>query len=430
MLCARDFADVVNQLRKENMKKNNRAKLLFAFLGIATFASLVGTVSGSLAWYAYSSRATLSYSGTSVANTVQLQIGIASENKVLSVDEVRDANARIIADNPDISSEEIERLQFIENQFIDFWDAMKETKWDSDDNYYYFAPFGSGLESAYINAYLYSNGYATNSLVPVTSGSYTRGDNFFLKHSPTSGTPFNTNLADKNYYAVVPFVFRVMRSNTTDSNDFVEGSELWLVDAKIRASGSTDGDIYKAVRMYIDRGSDYEDDFIVNPSATIAGKTTVGGLLNISGDDYYDYDSNNNEIVYGEFETLGETKPSYDGPNEIVDLNGTGKTEVDSFTAKHRQGINYYENYEECVFKSAEYESLSSIAPRKDEISGRLFNKDENHPTSVCKTAGADDHFLGRVDFTIYLEGWDHSVIDQELNHYFDLGLTFEINKL
>ncbi len=411
------------------MKKTNRAKLLFAFLGIATFASLVGTVSGSLAWYAYSARASLSYSGTSVTNTVQLQIGIASPEKVLSVEEIRTQNAQIIADNPDISTEEIERLQFIEDQFVDFWSAMQETKWDGDDNYYYFAPFGSGLESSFINAYLYSNGYATNSLVPVTSGAYSRGDDFSLKLSPTvSGS--NSRLADKGYFAYIPFAFRVMRSNTADSNSYVEGSELWLTDAQVRASSSNTSNIHKAVRMFINRGNDYEDDFIMNPSAANAGNTTVAGALNIAKDDYYDYDDDGNEIIYGEYDAIDGRKTNYDGADEIADINGTGKTEIDTFTAKHRPGINYYENYNNCVFKTAEYESLSSIAPGKDEISGRLYNKDGNHPTSVCKTAGAEGHYLGRVDFTIYLEGWDHSVIDEELSHYFDLGLTFEINKL
>ena len=44
------------------MKKLNPAKFIFGFLGLSTFASLVGTVSGTLAWYAYSARAAVSYS--------------------------------------------------------------------------------------------------------------------------------------------------------------------------------------------------------------------------------------------------------------------------------------------------------------------------------------------------------------------------------
>ena len=239
------------------MKKYNPAKFIFGFLGIATFASLVGTISGTLAWYAYSTRATLSYSGTSVLNTVQLQIGIASENQITSYD-------------PEEMNEEV-----------------------IDGNYYYFAPVGTDLTSNLINTYLEANGYATNYLVPVTSGSYKRGDTFVLKESINDIVWTSVQPAKKNYYATIPFVFRVMRSNSASSNDFVEGTELWITDAQVRASDPVDdvdnGEAYRAIRMYVDRGSDYEDDFILNPSAQEKGATKVGGLLDLSRDGYYDF---------------------------------------------------------------------------------------------------------------------------------------------
>ena len=412
------------------MKKSKPAKLLLGVLGLATFASLVGTVSGTLAWYAYSTRATVSYSGTSVNNTVQLQIGIVSPDKMMSLQDIRDQNARIIAQTPDITFEEKEELQKLEGYFEEFWDVMEETKWDNDNNYYYFAPIGSGLESPIINAYLKSNGFATNCLIPVTSGAFKRGDAFTLKKAPQINKPANDSAPDSSYYATIPFVFRVIRSNTTETNKYVPNIELWLTDAKIKASSDVNGDIYKAVRMFVDRSNDYEDDFIMNPSASSNGKTVVGGLLDLTRDFYYDYDENNNEIIYGEYESIGGIKNDYSGPDQIDDINDTRRTECDSFTAKHRNGINYYDSYDGCVFKNAEYECLKSIAPVKDEITGVLRNKDVDHPTSVCITGDDNDHCLGRVDFTIYLEGWDHTVIDEEMGHYFDLGLTFEINKL
>ena len=116
------------------MKKSKPAKLLLGVLGLATFASLVGTVSGTLAWYAYSTRATISYSGTSVNNTVQLQIGIASPDKMMSVQDIRDQNAQIIDQNPDISDDEKDDLLKLEEYFVEFWDVMEETKWSNDNN--------------------------------------------------------------------------------------------------------------------------------------------------------------------------------------------------------------------------------------------------------------------------------------------------------
>ena len=253
-----------------------------------------------------------------------------------------------------------------------------------------------------------------------------------MKSSPNPDLNHNLRPANKAYYATIPFVFRVIRSNTTEVNSYVENSELWLTDVQVRASSNDDGNIYKAIRMYIDRNDEYEDDFILNPSATTPGSNVVGGLLDLTRDNYYDYDDDNNEIIYGEYESIDGIISSYSGEDAIADINGTGKTDdnFDTFTAKHRPGINYYDNYNNCVFKTAEYECLESIKPFKDEITGDLTNRDNNHPTSVCRTKGLTEHYLGRVDFTIYLEGWDHSVIDEELEHYFDLGLTFEINKL
>ena len=411
------------------MKKSKPTKLLLGFLGIATFASLVGTVSGTLAWYAYSTRATLSYSGTSVNNTVQLQIGIASPSKVLSAEQIKE---QILNDDTLDDDEKNDQIDFCVPVFEEFWDVVEEIKWDNDSNYYYFAPVGSGLSSSVINAYLKSNGYAMNRLAAVSSGAYARGDDLSLKVSPNPDPRHNSISAKTSYYAVVPFVFRTIRSNTTDINPYVADSELWLTDAQVRASSDENGVVYKAVRMFVDRKGDYEDDFILNPSASYKGSTVVAGLLDLTGDHYYDYDADDNEIIYGEYETIGGIQSAYSGVDEIDDINGTGKTgeDYDTFTAKHRPGINYYNNYNNCIFKTAEYECLNSIAPIKDEVTGVLRNRDDAHPTSVCKTAGADGHYLGRVDFTIYLEGWDHSVIDEELEHYFDLGLTFEINKL
>ena len=60
------------------MKKINTAKLVFALLGTLTAACTAGSIGSTLAWYAYSTRALVAYSGTSVNGTVSLQIGIAS----------------------------------------------------------------------------------------------------------------------------------------------------------------------------------------------------------------------------------------------------------------------------------------------------------------------------------------------------------------
>ena len=159
------------------MKKFNTAKLLFALLGIATFTSLAGTVSGTLAWYAYSTRAALSYTGTSIAKTAQLQIGVVSPVAVNYM-----ASDKIVEDK-------------------DLSDA---------NHHYYFAPVGTGLTSAVLNKYLIANGYASTSLVPATSGTYVRGDAFSLKTAPNpdQGIIDNSVAAPNEHFAYFQFVFR------------------------------------------------------------------------------------------------------------------------------------------------------------------------------------------------------------------------------
>ena len=379
------------------MKKFNPTKLLFGFLGIATFASLAGTISGTLAWYAYSARATLSYTGTSIEKTAQLQIGVCSP---VAIDYA--------------SSDKI---------------AKDESISDST-HHYYFAPVGSGLTSMVLNKYLEANGFATNYLIPVTSGSYVRGDSFSLNRAPNVDTNIldNSDPAPNNYFAYFQFVFRITKSLTSITTEYVDDQELWLTDSEAHASYANNGNVFKAIRIFVDRPSTYENDFIFNPTAASAGQTKVGGLLDIGGDGYYDYSDSGKEILFGEFNSdPGVSATGYSGADEIDDINGSGATELDSFTSKHKQGIKYYSDLSSCGIKTASYESLSSIAPNTS--NGKLENYDENHPTSICRTDVNDNH-LARVNMAIWLEGWDFSVVDKEQNHMFDLGLTFEINKV
>lgn len=406
------------------MKKLNTAKALFGFLGLATFASLVGTVSGTLAWYSYTTRTTISYSGTSIENTVQLQIGIASENQMPHID-------------GDAANEE-------------FWNTMTEVKFDGDSTFYYFAPMGVGLSSDVINAYLSVNGYGTNMLKPVTSGYYDPTDagcNFSLKKAPTSIHHQQDIAADHQDYVQLPLVFRASKSKT-NVEDFVAGQELWLTDAKAVAASDADGDVYKAMRIFFNRNdADYATDFIVNPNApaNAAGETKVGGLLDLTYDKYYDFDDYG-EVVYGEWDKTLLPDPhsllsanGYVVPggqeNQVLDINGSGKTiagldDADTYCARHNPGTKYYENLNDIPFKTAKYESLGSIKPARNNTNGVLSNVDPLNPTSVCKTGTSAQHYIGRVDATIWLEGWDFSVVDEEIAHAFDLGLTFEINKI
>ena len=228
------------------MRKFNPTKLLFGFLGLATFASLVGSVSGSLAWYAYSTRASLSYTGTSIERTSQLQIGVVSANEI------------------NYSASEM-----VEDTTIN----------DGEGNHYYFAPIGSGLTSSILEKYLDANGFATNYLIPATSGSYEIGDPLLLKKAPSLDTGYinNDDVALGPNYSYFKFVFRVAKNAYSTVAEYVSDHEVWLSDAQARASFANQGSVFKSLRIFIDRNDGYGNDYIFNPGATSAGETKVGG---------------------------------------------------------------------------------------------------------------------------------------------------------
>ena len=436
------------------MKKLKPA-LVFGFLGIATFASLVGTVSGTLAWYAYNSRATLSYSGTSVENSVQLQIGLACAHQM-----------------PTSGSNDLD-------EFARVMGLLEENPKNPevvDGVYYYFAPLGYGLNSSVINAYLKEFGYATTELCPVTTGYYdsdpSKNTGFSLKNGPKVDHPATDVAADKTNYLKLPFAFKASDS-ITETAHYIEGAEIWLTDAKGAASSNHDGDVYQAMRVFFDRvnktsPSDtnpcaYDSDFMVNPTASVSGENKVGGVLDLTADGYYDHDGNK-EIIFGEWDKTALADPTTllsadgyvnpDGGAPYYDLNNTGDIvpNGNNFNARHHAGVKYYtyNNLNSIPFRTAKYESLNAVKPARDAKTGKLSNPlvpvldnngnpvlDENNDpvmetkvTSVCKTAGIDDGYIGRVDAYIWLEGWDYHVVDKEQFHAFDFGLTFEINKV
>ena len=165
------------------MKKINSLKLAIGVLALSSVASLVGSISGTIAWYAYSTRALVSYTGTSVQSTTQLQIGIKSNTEV---------------------------------DFTTNAELIEHIKFNDDPNHYYFMKVGSGgLPATIINDYLSAKGYATNVLEPLSSYAYNTGEDINLRNRPVTNNPSATKTAaEKTKYCEIPFVFRVLSANT------------------------------------------------------------------------------------------------------------------------------------------------------------------------------------------------------------------------
>ena len=370
-------------------------------LSIGTVVSFAGALSATLAWFAYSTTINVQMKGTAVSETEQLQVGLKTD--------------------------------------ITFSQAMIEqyklTTVDEAGEKYVFAAPGTGFDSTLINYYLAQKGYATNRLVPVTSKKYITGEDINLKRAPRAGHPEITEDAVANEYAKIPFAFRVVRTDRLGNSTFAKDQNVWVSNAKAIADGGIN-DIYKSVRVYFS-GKKYESDvlvdnkFIFNPSASSTSQryTNVAGLLNLNDDDYYDlydgsYGINGTEIIYGDYDGTLPATTHIDDDSAIVDINGTGDTSrITTFTAKHMGGNNIYTSLAGITPHKANFKTLSDIKPSTD-ANGFLYGGE------VVTVTGQTTNAIADLEATIYIEGWDHSVINQEAEHKFFLGMTFEINRV
>ena len=418
------------------MKKISSLKIVLSILGLSSVASLVGSISGTIAWYAYSTRALVSYSGTSVQSTTQLQIGIKSDIVVTKFT--------------------------TESKFLNL---VEDITFDNDNNHYYFMKAGAGgMPAMVINTYLEAKGYTTNILEPLSSYTYRTGGDFNLRNRPQTNKPYEEyTAAETTKYAEIPFVFRVLSSDSSTGPVYVGGQEIFLSGAEAVAASDEDGNINESIRLYIDRSDEYNTldannqpisgDFIFNPNKEDRGSTKVSGILNLtgldgSGDGYYDYDNTigsqtlGQECLYGEYDFVEEkstfaesienclTDPDVEpASTNIVNINGwtyaNGQAPVapgqNTFVSKHYPGVKYFKDLSGITPHYAEYLGKNQVFPQRNQ-NGEL---ESDYP--LCKTATTGNK-MGSFNMKIYIEGWDFSVIDDELEHEFYLGLTFQIN--
>ena len=410
------------------MKKTfNPLKLVIAILGFSSVAALVGSISGTVAWYAYTTRALVSYTGTSVQSTTQLQIGIKSDVVV----------------NFTTNADLIEDVTFSEDLYYDEANDPDHIH-KLYHNHYYFMRVGSGgLPAAVINDYLSTKGYATNVLEPLSSYGYATGENINLRNRPTTNQPqIEPTSAEITKYVEIPFVFRVLSSNTQELS-YVEGHDIFLSGAQAVAAPNVDenapaNEIHNSIRLYIDRTNG--QNYILNPSSTSDGATKCAGVLNLTGggigNQFYDYDNDPasptfmQEYLYGKYEWKegknweNSLSEPLDMSSDLVDVNHTGnETKETTFTSRHYRGVKYFSDLDSCIEPHlAHYLGTTTVFPTRN-AQGDL---ESNY--AVCKTGGESNHYLGSFNMKVYLEGWDYSVVDSQLQNKFYLGLTFEIN--
>ena len=360
-----------------------------SLMSMVSLASFAGLISGTIAWYANVTRVTVEYTGTAVSQAEQLQIGLIS-----SEDFTKDEHG-----------DPIPNIGIVADEVI-------------NTKHYYWAAPGVGFSSTAINAYLAKQEYATTDLEPVTTREYATGGTFKLWKAPIA---YRTDFfdAETRSYCKLNMAFRVMNA----AGEVVGGKDVWLTDATVQA-GNPGENIREALRMYINKNANASQSFVLNPTADETGANAVAGILNLStANDYYDSDPNTDtEILYGDY-TAAPGLTTYANDSALDDFNSTGGNQVTTFLAKHKAGTKGYDATNKASFapKTTQYLSLSDIAP--EDNNGQLSG---GNP--LCRTS-TDQYKVGDVEMTIYLEGWDHSVINQEIGNGFNLGLQFQIDR-
>lgn len=371
------------------MKIFDKVRVTTCALIVGVMGSFAGAITSTLAWYAYSTTASVAYKGTSIGQSEQLQVGIKTD------------------------------LEFSEEMITQYGMEFETV---GDDKYVFMTP-GTGLDSEIISYYLTQKGYASNELMPTTSQKYTPGDDLKLKQHLWALNERNDAAATKKMYSEIPLAFRVCRGDDIETRTYVKKQQVWLSAADAMADGA--GEVYKAVRVHFDG----DEKFIFNPSATGTNKATkVGGVLDLNGDGYFDTDSigfaGGKEIFYGGYDGDLPTPVLCDEDSDLVDINGTGNDSAHTtFTASHEASMYCYNDISDVKVHKAQYYTIDEMKPESDYI-GHLSG---GH---VLCTTSDDEYAIADLTMTVYLEGWDHSVIDAEINHKFALGLTFEINRV
>lgn len=381
-------------------------RLLVGLLISGVLASFVGALSGTLAWYSYSTNASLSYRGTSVYASSSLQIGLYNGT----------------VENPILSAEKAEELNLEE---------VQEGGLD-----YLFVKDGSSLDSKTIATYLVASGYGAYYLTPVTSKAYSENEDLTLYNSIRYQETNVSSFAEKRTYAKIPLVFRIPYTDNS-TTEYLKDEKIYLTDIPTHTVDG-DGSLNGGIRVYVntysslptleevegtstrDTSSDLR--YLIAPGKDEQGSTRIGGILDMNDDGYYDFDTENNlEYIYGSYTgTPTRTQMTEDSP--LDDVNGTGSTEASTFLAKHWRSTKAITSYDGLTFDEADYYAPDDIYPTIS-TDGTYTG---NYPLAITDSETG----LGRVDLTIYLEGWDFAITNASQEHSFQLGLEFSINEV
>ena len=242
-------------------------KLVISSLTLLSAFTLAGSISGTVAWYQYSTRATVAYTGTSAHCSKLLQVSVdngTSWGSDIKNDQLPGATFAPIT----TAAQDKDAPLWKKERTVTVYDDDGVTPIGTQDisSYFYAQPdYGQGLYDKWLLA---------------NDASYTQFD-ILIKVKDVDGNDTETNLSNDVYLTDLTI-------EDADTDD-----DLDLADAvRVHISSS-----------YLDNGATQNKNFLF---AKETEETEVGGFLDIDGDGFYDQVGMNGKdtLVYMEMELM------------------------------------------------------------------------------------------------------------------------------
>jgi len=262
--------------------KINKKKVMVSALAVAMGAALVGSISGTIAWYQYSTRVTTAMVGTSAGVSRNLQIRIK---------DVADANLKVFGDTGDNWRSEITT-----SEITSYLENVK-----------------SKAEEKLGDSYKETNYSSNKAMRPITTGEIKKDsavDKFYGNPVYQESDEENWITALKSDYVEVTFEVRALKGdgNITDgdvANPALSEESVFLTDLTIQQK-AVEGkkDISDAVRVHFSVGT---NNYLLSKAG---GETVTSSVLDVNNDGVKD-------TVYRGTNTHGNDDPSDDTVEDV-----------------------------------------------------------------------------------------------------------------
>lgn len=379
-----------------------KKKIIISALALTIGAGLAGSITGTAAWYQYSTKVNGAYVGVSGGATGNLNVRIRKGG-----------------------------TQGVNDDWSTF--LSKET----------------------LMNYVQSQGYGTK-IMPVTPGGMDKNDaipvdastneyKFYSNPVPGRAAYADWNRALKSNYIVIPLQLRYVERDGVKENGIDEknlAKEIYLSDLVLdQRTNDTHNDISKALRFHI---STY-DSSGTNPTKTnrlvskVGGMTVTNGQLDLDGDGNPDTARGSAGDKYGFDEEVDVDTPiSYGAGSQTC------------YTAEVLTGAATGRKYYDSTDTEANDASVYSLVAQSrdgdyaNDLDDRYLKYDSANTKSIGSTIESEEKFLN-VDITIWVEGWQkfkkydndstdtsHSSVWNKnyIDAAFQVGFEFAINEI